>query len=130
MVYTHLVFKELNQMRSFLGLVNYYAKFIPNLSTVLHLLNRLLRQDVSWEWAELCADAFQLVKQSLASIQVLVHYGPTLPLKLAGDASEYGVRAVLSHMCRNGSERPIAFASRTLSPSERNYAQLEKRLFP
>ena len=41
--------KDLNQMRSFLSLVNYYAKFIPNLSKVLHPLNRLLRQDVSWE---------------------------------------------------------------------------------
>ena len=59
--------KDLNQMRSFLGLVNYYARFIPNLSTVLHPLNRLLRQDVSWEWDELCEEAFQLAKQSLAS---------------------------------------------------------------
>ena len=118
--------KDLNQMRSFLGLVNYYARFIPNLSTVLHPLNRLLRKDVSWEWDELCEEAFQLAKQSLASSRVLVHYDPTLPLKLAGDASEYGVGAVLSHVCPDGSERPVAFASRTLSSSERNYAQLEK----
>ena len=115
--------KDLNQMQSFLGLVNYYAKFI---STVLHPLNRLLRQDVSWEWDELCEDAFKLAKLSLASSRVLVHYDPTLPLKQAGDASEYGVGAVLSHMCPDGSERPVAFASRTLSSSKRNYAQLEK----
>ena len=118
--------KDLNQMRSFLGLVNYYARFIANLSTVLHPLNRLLRKDVSWEWDELCEEAFQLAKQSLASSRVLVHYDPTLPLKLAGDASEYGVGAVLSHVCPDESERPVAFASRTLSSSERNYAQLEK----
>eukprot|EP00731_Ephydatia_muelleri_P019546 Em0012g371a len=86
----------------------------------------LLRQDVSWEWDELCEEAFQLAKQSLASSRVLVHYDPTMPLKLAGDASEYGVGAVLSHVCPDGSERPVAFASRTLSSSERNYAQLEK----
>lgn len=119
--------KDLNQMRSFLGLVNYYARFIPNLSTVLHPLNRLLRQDVSWEWDELCEEAFQLVKQSLASSRVLVHYDPTLPLKLAGDASEYGVGAVLSHVCPDGSERPVAFASRTLSSSERNLCTARKR---
>ena len=82
--------KDLNQMRSFLSLVNYYAKFIP---TVLHPLNRLLRQDVSWEWDELCEDSFKLAKQSLASSRVLVHYDSTLPLKLAGGASEY------SHTC-------------------------------
>ena len=80
---------------------------------------------MSWEWDELCEDAFKLAKQSLASSRVLVHYDLTLPLKLACGASEYGVGAVLSHMCPDRLEKSIAFASRTLSPSERNYAQLE-----
>ena len=122
--------KDLNQMRSFLSLVNYYAKFIPNLSTVLHPLNRLLRQDVSWEWDELCEDSFKLAKQSLASSRVLVHYDSTLPLKLAGGASEYGVGAVLSHLCPDGSERPIAFASRTLSLAREIMLNWKKKLIP
>ena len=60
---------------------------------------------------------------------MLCHYDPSLPLRLTGDASAYGVGAVLSHILTDGSERPIAYASRSLSFAEKNYAQLEKRGF-
>ena len=62
----------------------------------------------------------------LGSQQVLAHYDPSLPLSMATDASAYGVGAVISQQCQDGSERPVAFASRTLTPSECNYSQLEK----
>ena len=77
-------------------------------------------------WDEQCAQAFSEAKQALTSSSVLMHYDPTLPISLAGDASPYEIGAVISHTLPNGSERPIAFASRTLTVSERNYAQLEK----
>ena len=114
------------QLMSFLGLLNYYAKFISNLATVIHPLNRFLRQDVRWEWTKECAKAFQQAKQSLVSSKVLAHYDAKLPIKLAADASAYGIGAVISHVYPDGSERPVAFASRTLTYAERNYAQLEK----
>ena len=114
------------ELRSFLGLLNYYGKFIPNLSTILHPLNALLRADQKWIWNKDCTEAFHLAKRHLTSAQLLTHYDPTLPLTLAADASAYGIGAVISHSYPDGSERPIAFASRTLSPSEKNYAQLEK----
>ena len=57
---------------------------------------------------------------------VLTHYDPERPLKLACNASPVGVRAVLSHLMEDGSERPIVFASRTLTKAERNYSQIDK----
>ena len=59
--------------------------------------------------------------------EVLAHYDVNLPIKLDCDASAYGIGAVLSHTYSDGSERPNAYASRTLSPSEGNYTQLEKK---
>ena len=79
-----------------------------------------------WKWTDECNRAFNAAKEGLASSRVLTHYNPSLPLRMAGDASAYGIGAVISHIMPDGAERPIAFASRTLSPSERNYAQVEK----
>ena len=66
-----------------------------------------------------------MLKKKLASSEVLVHYDPALPLKLDCDASAYGVGAVLS-IFPNGEERPVAYASRTLTETERGYGKIEK----
>ena len=66
------------------------------------------------------------MKSQLTSDCLLVHFDPQKPLILACDASPYGVGAVMSHRQEDGSERPIAFASRSLSPAEKGYAQLDK----
>ena len=116
--------RNIQELRSFLGLLNYYGKFLPNLSSVVHPLNSLLQKSKQWKWSKACAQAFQQAKEALSSASVL--YDPTLPLTLAGDASVYGIGAVISHVLPDGSEKPIAFASRSLSSSERNYAQIEK----
>ena len=118
--------KNIQELRSFLGLLNYYAKFIPNLASLLHPLNKLLKKDQKWQWTKECSEVFVKAKQCLTSALVLAHYDPTLPIILAGDASAYGVGAVISHSYPDGSERPIAYASRTLSSAESKYAQVEK----
>lgn len=118
--------RNVQELRSFLGLLNYYGKFISNLSSLLHPLNSLLQQEAKWEWSQECNRAFQAAKDKIASPNVLVHYDSTLTIKLPGDASAYGLGAVISHVMEDGTERPIAFASRTLLASERNYSQVEK----
>ena len=84
--------KNVWELRSFLGLLNYYGKFLPNLATLLHPLNRLLQKDRKWKWSAECDQAFQSAKDALTSSKVLVHYDPALPLKLAADAEvqQYG----------------------------------------
>ncbi|XP_041452504.1 uncharacterized protein K02A2.6-like [Lytechinus variegatus] len=118
--------KNVQELRSYLGMLQYYARFLPNLSSVIHPLNELLSSKTPWKWTHECEKAFEASKDELVSSQVLAHYDVDLPLGLACDASPYGVGAVLSHIMPDGEERPIAFASRTLTSSERNYAQLEK----
>ena len=118
--------ENVQQLRSLLGLINYYGKFIPNLSSILHPLNNLLKVSSKWHWSPACTEALAKVKKVLGSCQVLVHYDSSLPVTLASDASPYGLGAVISHMYPNGEERPIAYASRTLTSSEVNYSQLEK----
>ena len=71
-------------------------------------------------------NTFKAAKRLLVTAPVLAHYNPSLPIRLAGDASAYGIGAVISHVFEDGSERPVAFTSRTLSPTERNYPQIEK----
>ena len=114
------------ELRAFLGLVNYYGCFINQLSTITHPLNQLQKKGTRWVWSKAGNKAFLLLKEKLASAEVLAHYDVNLPIKLDCDASAYGIGAVLSHTYSDGSERPIAYASRTLSPSKGNYAQLEK----
>lgn len=118
--------RDAKELQALLGLVNYYGKFIQQLSTLTYPLNKLLCKGVVWNWTKQCKQAFQTLKEKLASSEVLAHYDPTLPLRLECDASAYGMGTVLSHRYPDGSERPIAYASWTLSPAERNYAQLEK----
>ena len=114
------------QLQSFLGLVNYYGKFISALSTITHPLNQLLCHQTKWQWSQECEKSFQKLKDQLSSDQVLAHYDSTLPVRLACDASQYGVGAVISHLMPDGTERPIAYGSRTLTKAEKNYAQIDK----
>lgn len=71
-------------------------------------------------------EAFVKIKSLLASPPTLAHYDPCKPLQLSCDASQYGLGAVLSRVFDDGSTKPIAFASRTLSEAEKKYTQLEK----
>ena len=117
---------NVSELKSFLGLLNHYHRHFQNFADTLEPLHNLLRKGVKWEWTEKEQTSFEKAKLILNETKFLVHYDPQKPIILACDASPYGIGAVLSHYMPDGSEKPVTFASRTLSQTERNYSQIEK----
>ncbi|XP_016335635.1 uncharacterized protein K02A2.6-like [Sinocyclocheilus anshuiensis] len=117
---------NVTELKAYLGLLNYYNKFLPNVSSILAPLHMLLRKDTKWTWGESQTKAFKKSKELLQSTDVLVHYSSEKDLILSCDASSYGVGAVLSHRMEDNTEKPLGFVSRTLTPAERRYSQLDK----
>ena len=89
--------QNVSELKSYLGLLTYYSKFLPHLSNVLAILYRLLYQSSQWQWGQVETEAFKASKELLTSAPLLVHFDPKLQLTLACDASAYGIGAVLSH---------------------------------
>ena len=118
--------KDVSTLRSFLGSVQFYGKFLPNLSSMSEPLHRLTRKNATWKWGKEEEDAFKKLKESLQEDSVLAHFDPSLQIGLSCDASNVGIGAVLFHRYSDGSERPIANASKTLTSTERNYSQIQK----
>lgn len=118
--------ENVTQLKSFLGTVNYYNRFVNNISAVLAPLYDLLKKDSPWNWTSSCQKAFESIKTVLMSENVLVHFNPNLPINLTVDSSNYGLGAVLSHVFANGTEKPICYASKTLSKAEQGYSALDK----
>lgn len=118
--------KSVSEVKSLCGFISYYRKFIPDCASVMYPLTQLLKDGEKFKWESSQQEAFDQIKKIISSNVVLCHYDPKLDLRLACDSSSYGIGAVLSHVLPDGSERPIAFASCTLSDRERGYSQIDK----
>ena len=82
---------DVSSLRGFLGMVNYYHRFLPNLASVLHPLNQLLEKDQKWMWSKECEQAFDEAKSLITLEQVLLHYDPDFPIRVACEASAHGL---------------------------------------
>ena len=116
---------NLTELRSFIGMVTYYSRFIPNFATVMAPLYELTKKGVDFAWSEHCVRAFHKIKDLLGKSQALTAFTGHHKLILETDGSPIGAGAVLLQV-ENGIEKPIAFASRKLSGAELNYSQIDR----
>ena len=113
------------EVHSFLSTANYYLKFVPHFSQLAEPLRTMLKKDSTFHWNDRCQNAFEQIKQEIASHRVLAHFDTHSHTIVSTDASGIALGAVLSQV-QHGKERPIAFASRTLQPAERAYSVGER----
>jgi hypothetical protein len=118
---------DLESVRKFHGLINYYRKYIPGLSTLIEPILNLTRKNVKFVWTTECEEAFNKLKSILMSNLILRQPDHKKRFYLESDASNVGLGAVLSQM-HNNELYPIAYASRKLNQAERNYGITEKEM--
>jgi len=113
--------KSVIEVQRYLGCVNYLSKFLPGMSDVSKPLRKLVCTKNEWYWGDSQQKAFDETKRLLTIQAILNYYDVTKPVVLQCNATNTGTGAVL---LQDG--KPIAFASRTLTPTEQNYAVIEK----
>ncbi|KAE8729756.1 cytochrome P450 78A7-like [Hibiscus syriacus] len=114
---------KVSEMRSFLGLVNYYRRFIQGYSARASPLTDLLKKGKTWEWSKQCQKAFEDLKAAVSQEPVLALPNFTMPFEVHTDVSNFAIGGVLMQ-----EGHPIAFESRKLNDTERRYTMQEKEM--
>ena len=109
-------------LKSFLGAIQYFAKFIPNLSEETDNMRQLLKKGTKWEWTTDRNSDFNKIKQELTSLPCLAHYNGNKENIVTTDACKTGLGIALWQKQGNGELKPIAFASRYLNDAEKKYS--------
>ena len=113
--------KNAAEVRSFLGMAQYSARFIPNFATTSNPLRQLTKQDVTWKWTKECSSAFNKIKDDLKAASFNTHFNPKLETTVYVDASPVGLAAILTQVGQT-----ITCASRSLTSVEQRYSQTER----
>lgn len=113
--------KNIKETQTFIGMANYLSKFLPNLSTLAEPLRRVCKENSDFCWSEEQQQAFHEIKKLVIEAPILRYFDSEKSVVIQCDASSTGLGGVL---LQEG--RPVAFASRALTKTEQNYAQIEK----
>ena len=119
--------QNVSQLQSFLGLVGYYRKFIPNFADISNCLYKLTSPKVPFVWSSEHHHSFELLKKALCSNPILHYPDPNLPFIIRTDSSSYAVgAALLQKDTSTNIEHPVYYVIRCLKKAERNYSVTEK----
>jgi len=119
--------QDLTGLRAFLGLVGYYRQYTPDFAGIAQPLNRLTTKGVTWQWSPVEQQAFDRLKGCLLAAPVLAYPDSALEYILDTDAGDQNVGAVLSQV-QEGRGVVVAYYSKSLSPTKRNYCTTRKEL--
>ena len=118
----------MKDVRKFLGLTNYYRRFIKDFTQVARPINVLTRKDVNWQWGVEQQKAFNELKRVFTTKLVLVAPDLDKEFRVEADVSNYATGGVLSMKCADEMWRPVTFISKSFSNTERNYKIYDKEI--
>src|ERR1700724_2672312 len=119
---------KVKEVQSFLGLANYYRRFIKDFSKIATPLHKLTRKDHPWSWTDDCQKAFNILKRRFTDEPILAMVDTTKRMWIESDASDFATGAILSMECDDGKWRPCAFLSKGLNDVKRNYDVHDKEM--
>ena len=120
--------KCVKDVQKFLGLANYYHRFIEGFTSVARLLHDTVKKDKKWEWTERQEKAFKELKKRFTEEPVLAAPDIDKKMRMEVDALDYAIGGVLLMECEDGLWRPVAFLSKLLNETERNYEIHDKEM--
>ena len=120
--------KCVKDVQKFLGLANYYCQFIEGFASIARLLHNMVKKDKKWEWTEKQNKAFEELKKRFTEEPVLTAPDLDKKMRMEIDTSDYATGRVLSMECEDGLWRLVAFLSKSLNETERNYEIHDKEM--
>ena len=118
--------ENVKELRSFLGLINYLGKFIPDLATECEPLRVLTRNSVPWQWGLEEQRCFEKLKALVTTTKVMAHFDKDLDTRVITDASPVGLGGIMMQRHGNDCWKVVEYISRSLTPVERRYSQTER----
>ena len=113
--------KSIKDVQKFLGLANYYRRFIKDFAKIARLLHKITRKENKWSWKERQQKAFEELKERFMTELVLVTPDLDKEMRVEADVSDFATGEVLSMKCEDKRWKPVAYISKSLNKAERNY---------